>query len=188
MAGNGKYLYATLNNEGNVAKIDPKTRKVVDKVATGAQPRSMAIAPDGKSLFVVNYDSSTMSKVRTSDMKVIDTREHQRAAHRDHLRRADQERVALLLHRQHHGLQAGLSRRARLHRPQRRRLRRAAGRRPPRSGAASQGAPAAGRVGGDDVADVARDVPGQRLGHVRLEDRRRALGRLRYQPGGLPRA
>ena len=61
MAGNGKYLYATLNNEGNVAKIDPKTGKVVDKVDTGAQPRSMAIAPDGKSLFVVNYNSSTMS-------------------------------------------------------------------------------------------------------------------------------
>jgi len=56
-----------------VAKIDPATRKVVDKVYTGAQPRSMAIAPDGKSLYVVNYDSSTMTKVRTSDMKVIQT-------------------------------------------------------------------------------------------------------------------
>jgi YVTN family beta-propeller protein len=33
----------------------------------------MAIAPDGKSLFVVNYNSSTMSQVRTSDMKVIDS-------------------------------------------------------------------------------------------------------------------
>ena len=43
----------------------------VDKVATGTEPRSMAIAPDGKTLFVVNYDSSTMSMVRTSDMKVI---------------------------------------------------------------------------------------------------------------------
>ena len=31
----------------------------------------MAMAPDGKSLYVVNYDSNTMSKVRTSDMKVI---------------------------------------------------------------------------------------------------------------------
>ena len=71
MAGNGKYLYATLNSEGNVAKIDPKKRVVVDKVYTGSEPRSMAIAPDGKSLFVVNYNSSTMSQVRTSDMKVI---------------------------------------------------------------------------------------------------------------------
>ena len=31
----------------------------------------MAMAPDGKSLYVVNYASNTMSKVRTSDMKVI---------------------------------------------------------------------------------------------------------------------
>ena len=108
MAGNGKYLYATLNNEGNVAKIDPRKKTVVDKVYTGAQPRSMDIAPDGKSLFVVNYDSSTMSQVRTSDMKVDRQREHQRAAHRHHLRRADQERVAVLLHRQHHGVQADL--------------------------------------------------------------------------------
>ena len=112
MAGNGKYLYATLNNEGNVAKIDPRKGAVVDKVYTGAEPRSMAIAPDGKSLFVVNYDSSTMSQVRTSDMKVIDSVEHQLTADRDHLRRAHQERVAVLLHRQHHGLQAGLRRRA----------------------------------------------------------------------------
>ena len=33
----------------------------------------MAIATDGKSLFVVNYDSSTMTQVRTRDMKVIHT-------------------------------------------------------------------------------------------------------------------
>ena len=33
-------------------------------------------------------------------------RGHQLTAHRDHLRRADQERLALLLHRQHHDLQA----------------------------------------------------------------------------------
>jgi YVTN family beta-propeller protein len=31
----------------------------------------MAMAPDGKSLYVVNYGSNTMSTVRTSDMKVI---------------------------------------------------------------------------------------------------------------------
>jgi DNA-binding beta-propeller fold protein YncE len=69
MAGNGKYLYATLNGEGAVAKIDPRRRRVVDKVSTGSGPRSMAVAPDGRSLFVVN--SSTMSQVRTGDSKVI---------------------------------------------------------------------------------------------------------------------
>jgi YVTN family beta-propeller protein len=33
----------------------------------------MAIAPDGQSLYVVNYGSSTVTKVRTSDMTVIQT-------------------------------------------------------------------------------------------------------------------
>ena len=31
----------------------------------------MAMVPGGKSLYVVNYGSNTMSKVRTSDMNVI---------------------------------------------------------------------------------------------------------------------
>lgn len=63
------YLYATLNGEGKVARIDLDTRDVV-KVATGSAPRSMTISPDGTALYVVNYTGNTMSKVRTSDMKV----------------------------------------------------------------------------------------------------------------------
>jgi YVTN family beta-propeller protein len=31
----------------------------------------MTIAPDGKSLYVVNYESATVSKVRAADLKVI---------------------------------------------------------------------------------------------------------------------
>ena len=33
----------------------------------------MAIADDGRSLYVVNYHSNTVSKVRTRDMKVVQT-------------------------------------------------------------------------------------------------------------------
>jgi len=33
----------------------------------------MAMATDGKTLYVVNYDSNTMTAVRTRDMKVIQT-------------------------------------------------------------------------------------------------------------------
>ena len=33
----------------------------------------MAIADDGESLYVVNYNSSTVAKVRTSDMAVLQT-------------------------------------------------------------------------------------------------------------------
>jgi YVTN family beta-propeller protein len=33
----------------------------------------MVIAPDGRELYVVNYDEATLSKVRTRDMRVIQT-------------------------------------------------------------------------------------------------------------------
>ena len=69
MSPDGKHLYTTLNGEGGVARIDLATGRA-KKVATGSQPRSMAMAPDGRSLYVVNYTSNTMSKVRTRDMKV----------------------------------------------------------------------------------------------------------------------
>jgi len=54
-------------------KVDLETRTVKDRVATGSQPRSMAIAPDGRSLYVVNYNADTMTKVRTSDMSIVQT-------------------------------------------------------------------------------------------------------------------
>ncbi|MEE8332025.1 MAG: YncE family protein, partial [Acidimicrobiia bacterium] len=60
----GQYLYATLNGSGQVIKIDLGTWKVVGSVATGSAPRSMDIAADGRSLYVVNYNSNTVSKVR----------------------------------------------------------------------------------------------------------------------------
>jgi YVTN family beta-propeller protein len=40
---------------------------------SGSQPRSAVLAPDGRSLYVVNYDSNTVSKVRTRDMRVLQT-------------------------------------------------------------------------------------------------------------------
>jgi YVTN family beta-propeller protein len=40
-------------------------------VTTGKAARSLAISDDGSALYVVNYGSGTMSKVRTSDLKVI---------------------------------------------------------------------------------------------------------------------
>jgi DNA-binding beta-propeller fold protein YncE len=36
--------------------------------AGGSAPRSLAIAPDGRALYVVNYESGTVTKLRTSDM------------------------------------------------------------------------------------------------------------------------
>jgi YVTN family beta-propeller protein len=68
----GRYLYATLNAEGRVARLDRRTGRVVT-VATGSAPRSLAIAADGRSLYVVNYESRSVSKLRTSDLKVLQT-------------------------------------------------------------------------------------------------------------------
>ena len=68
----GQALYATLNIEGVVARIDLDTREV-RKVDTGQAPRSMVISPDGRALYVVNYHSSTLTKVATEDMSVLET-------------------------------------------------------------------------------------------------------------------
>jgi YVTN family beta-propeller protein len=66
-----KYLYATLNGEGLVIKIDLETREVIEKVRTGDAPRSMAISEDGTALYIVNYDSDTVSKVLTETMEEV---------------------------------------------------------------------------------------------------------------------
>jgi YVTN family beta-propeller protein len=67
----GRYLYVTLNADGQVAKIDLPTDQVVAKVATGSEPRSMAISTDGLSLYVVNYNSNTISKLAAADLHVL---------------------------------------------------------------------------------------------------------------------
>ena len=42
-------------------------------VATGSRPRSMVITPDGTALYVVNYGSNTVTKLRASDMSIVQT-------------------------------------------------------------------------------------------------------------------
>lgn len=67
----GDVLYATLNASGAVAAVDVATGNVLAQVHTGAAARSMAISADGLSLYVVNYDSSSMSKVATADLSIV---------------------------------------------------------------------------------------------------------------------
>ncbi|CAN2225034.1 COG3391 Uncharacterized conserved protein [Candidatus Nanopelagicaceae bacterium] len=64
-------LYATLNISGKVIAWDLTENKAIKSVSTGKAARSLAISSDGSALFVVNFRSGTISKVRTSDMKVI---------------------------------------------------------------------------------------------------------------------
>jgi YVTN family beta-propeller protein len=66
-------LYVTMNLSGQVASWDLIANQTGKSIKTGKAARSLAISSDGTALFVVNFDSDTISKVRTSDMKVLQT-------------------------------------------------------------------------------------------------------------------
>jgi len=66
-------LYVTMNLSGRVASWDLLANKPGKTVKTGNAARSLAISSDGTALFVVNFNSDTISKVRTSDMKLLQT-------------------------------------------------------------------------------------------------------------------
>ena len=63
-------MYVTMNLSGRVASWDLVSNKPGKSVRTGEAARSLAISADGSALYVVNYKSDTMTRVRTSDMKV----------------------------------------------------------------------------------------------------------------------
>jgi YVTN family beta-propeller protein len=65
------FLYATLNSAGRVIAFDLSANKVVESVETGSAARSLDISADGSALYVVNYTSNTLAKVRVSDFKVL---------------------------------------------------------------------------------------------------------------------
>jgi YVTN family beta-propeller protein len=66
-------LYVTMNLSGKVQAWDLITNKTIKSVKTGEAARSLDISSDGSALFVVNFKSDTISKVRASDMKVLQT-------------------------------------------------------------------------------------------------------------------
>ena len=66
-------MYVTMNLSGKVASWDLVANKAGKSVKTGQAARSLAISSDGSTMFVVNFKSNTMSKVRTRDMKVLET-------------------------------------------------------------------------------------------------------------------
>ena len=69
----GAYLYVSLNSPGDVVKVDLSNDTVVATTHTGEECRSLAISTDGRSLYVVNYQSDTISKLRASDLGVLQT-------------------------------------------------------------------------------------------------------------------
>lgn len=68
-----RYLYVSNNQQNVVRKIDLNAGVLVGKASTGTETRSMALSDDGESLYVVNYQDGTISKVRTADMKILQT-------------------------------------------------------------------------------------------------------------------
>jgi YVTN family beta-propeller protein len=54
-------------------KLDTGSGVVVARASTGSRPRSMAIAPDGTALYVVNYGSDSVTKLRAADMGIVQT-------------------------------------------------------------------------------------------------------------------
>jgi DNA-binding beta-propeller fold protein YncE len=68
----GERVYATLNAAGRVARLDLSTGRV-RTVSTGTLPRSLTISDDAKAIYVVNYESGTVTKLRTKDLKVLQT-------------------------------------------------------------------------------------------------------------------
>ena len=68
-----KVLYATMNLSGQIAAWDLVTNKSLGKAKIGQAARSLDISSDGTALFATNFKSGTVSKVRTSDLKVLQT-------------------------------------------------------------------------------------------------------------------
>ena len=64
-------IYATLNSSGKVVAYDFTQKKVIHSVKTGKASRSLDISTDGSALFVVNFESDTVSKIRTSDFAIL---------------------------------------------------------------------------------------------------------------------
>ena len=56
-----------------VRMIDVRADTLIGAVRTGTQTRSLALADDEASLYVVNYLDGTISKVKTADMSIVQT-------------------------------------------------------------------------------------------------------------------
>ncbi|MEY4901975.1 MAG: hypothetical protein RLZZ190_702 [Actinomycetota bacterium] len=71
LSPDNKTLYATLNVSGQIAAWDLVADKSLGKAKVGNAARSLDISSDGTALFVTSFKSGTISKVRSSDLKVL---------------------------------------------------------------------------------------------------------------------
>ena len=73
LSPDNKILYATLNISGKVIAWDLEANKAIKRVATGSAARSLALSGDGSALFVVNFKSGTVTKLRAADLSKVQT-------------------------------------------------------------------------------------------------------------------
>ncbi|MFM8205600.1 MAG: YncE family protein [Actinomycetales bacterium] len=71
LSPDNQILYLTLNSSGRVGAFDIAANRMIKTVRTGNAARSLDISTDGSALYVVNFTSDTISKVRASDLKVL---------------------------------------------------------------------------------------------------------------------
>lgn len=71
LSKDNQILYATLNSSGRVVEFDLSSERVTKSARTGSAARSLDISSDGSALYVVNFTSDTIAKVRVADFKVI---------------------------------------------------------------------------------------------------------------------
>lgn len=64
-------LYATLNISGKVIAWDLVNKRQIATVKTGQAARSLALSGDGSALFVVNFNSGTVTKLRSADLSTV---------------------------------------------------------------------------------------------------------------------
>ncbi len=64
-------LYVTNNLAGTVRALDATTGELRSQVYVGEQPRTMVLAPDGRTLYVVTYRDDELVVVRASDVTVL---------------------------------------------------------------------------------------------------------------------
>ena len=66
-------IYVTNTNSNNVSVIDPITNEVTAKIKVGAEPRGIAVSPDGSTVYVTNFQDDTLSIIQRATNTVTDT-------------------------------------------------------------------------------------------------------------------
>lgn len=68
-----QYLYSTNQNDNTVSVIDPISNEVVKTIAVGAEPRGLAVSPDGTQVWVCNTNAGTVSVISVASLAVTAT-------------------------------------------------------------------------------------------------------------------